>query len=357
MKVSKSIVGIGGVFCLVCMLMVGACERKVTEVVQDNTPFSCFGCHSDEDTRLTTAEGQWENSVHASGETTNEGDRTPCNGCHTSQGFVARIDGTELDSVEHPTAIHCFTCHAPHTNGNFELRVENAWALENGVTFDLHEGNLCVSCHHSRNDVDAYVKDAVNAEQGSRFGSHHGPQGDMLIGTNGYEYEDYAYSRTFAHKSATKNGCVDCHMAQNNYFLGGHSFNVTYGEGSDEQYNTNGCDIDACHGGEIGDLDDGFNRPLPGTTTGVQDSVLTLLAELKGLLQDANLLNSRGTPVTRIVTSADSIGAVWNYGIITEDRSEGIHNPTYIIDLLKSSIEFMKGAPTASAEPTTISRR
>ncbi|MEJ2722717.1 MAG: hypothetical protein P8181_16505, partial [bacterium] len=37
----------------------------------------------------------------------------------------------------------------------------------------------------------------------------------------------------------------------------------------------------------------------------------------------------------------DSAGAVWNYLIVHEDRSEGIHNPKYIKSLLQSSIDFM----------------
>jgi hypothetical protein len=98
------------------------CERKITRVELVQEPQNCFTCHSDENTRLVDAEQQWNNSRHASGSTLNENDSS-CKGCHTSEGFIARATGvTPPDVIENPTAIHCFTCHAPHTNGDFRLR-------------------------------------------------------------------------------------------------------------------------------------------------------------------------------------------------------------------------------------------
>jgi len=43
-------------------------------------------------------------------------------------------------------------------------------------------------------------------------------------------------------------------------------------------------------------------------------------------------------------TSADSAGAVWNYLMAKEDRSRGIHNPRYILDLPNSSILYIDGS-------------
>jgi len=134
-----------------------ACERKITrtEVVQQ--PASCFGCHSDTNTVLVAAQQQWEHSRHSSGRTLNENDGT-CKGCHTSEGFIARITGTTVpDEIQDATAIHCFTCHAPHTNGDFRLRVRTPVTLANFTTYDLGEGNLCATCHQARRDVATYL--------------------------------------------------------------------------------------------------------------------------------------------------------------------------------------------------------
>ena len=315
------------------------CERKITRVEVAQQPQSCFECHSDQDTRLVAAEAQWANSVHASGGTLNENDGD-CKGCHTSEGFVSRATGTTIpDVVENPTTIHCFTCHAPHTNGDFRLRWNTVATLENGATFDLKAGNLCVACHHARRNVTTYVTGRVSLS--NRWGPHHGVQGDMLLGSNGYEYAGYTYEQT-AHKSATENGCLDCHFkTTDRYVVGGHSFNMAYDTGSGEILNTAACET--CHG-SISD----FSDVGPGYS--VQDSVVALTADLKGRLVAAGLVNaSTGLPLS-VSTSADSAGAVWNYLIAgLEDRSHGVHNAAYIMGLLNSSIQYMQGpAPMAA---------
>jgi hypothetical protein len=50
-----------------------------------------------------------------------------------------------------------------------------------------------------------------------------------------------------------------------------------------------------------------------------------------------------------VTTSADSAGAVWNYLLVEEDRSKGMHNPAYMMDLLQSAIVYIQGpAPQAA---------
>lgn len=331
------------------LALVFACERNITTIEQSTEKevvpaANCFGCHSDEDTRLVAAEGQWEHSQHASGENIDRNE-TPCNGCHTSEGFVARVTtGSEPEIVPVPTAIHCFTCHAPHTNADFTLRVEDPYPLENGTTYNLGEANICVSCHHARDPVDEYIS-AKETFTSIHWGPHHSVQGDMLIGSNGYEYEDYDYGMTY-HRSATGDGCLDCHMkVSNTYFLGGHSFNMEY-EGED---NTNACAV--CHSDMEGA--DDFNRKFAGVS-GIQDSVQTLIGMLQTLLADAGLVDDEDfEPIEDVVTSADSAGAVWNLLMAEEDRSEGVHNPQYIVDLLYSSILYMQGSLTSSNTTAT----
>jgi len=310
------------------------CDRNIT-VVEDTSQQaqSCFACHSDSyaDTlKLVDAEQQWNYSRHASGSTLNENDRT-CKDCHTSEGFIARASGAALppdDAVKNPTAIHCFTCHAPHTNGDFRLRWTTPATLMDGTTYDLGAGNICVACHQSRRNVDTYVAGTVTL--GERWGPHHGPQGDMLLGSNGYEYAAYTYERT-THREATEDGCLDCHFkATNQYVVGGHSFNM---EGmtsrGEEVLNTGACA--PCHG-TVSD----FN------VEGVQDSVDVLLEDLKARLVTAGLLDgTTGLPKTT-KTSADSAGAVWNFLVAEDDRSHGVHNPMYIMGLLKSSIQYIQ---------------
>ena len=312
----------------------GACERDVTYVEnedQASTLGNCFNCHSDEDQKLVAAEQQYFYSVHASGTAVSEPD-DPCSGCHTSEGFIERVEtGTMPDTVENPTAINCFTCHAPHTTGTLATRIQDPVPFANGAVFNHHGGNLCTACHQARRNVDTYVTTAnERVTLSRRWGPHHSPQGDLLTGTNGYEYEDFDYQQT-GHKSATKDGCLDCHFrVTENLRVGGHSFNMAY-----DDFNTAACE--GCHA----TIGDDFDYRRYQTTT---DSLAT---ELRTRLVAGGLWSDANDEPRAVTTSSDSAGAVWNYLMAVEDRSRGVHNPKYIQGLLQSGIAFMDGALAA----------
>lgn len=332
-------------------LALTSCTRKITRIEQQpRAAETCFACHSDTTTFLLAADQQWQHSQHATGSTLAEGQEASCAGCHASEGFVARAAGQTVVAAENPTAIGCFTCHAPHTNGDFRLRWTQVARLENGASYDLHAGNLCAACHHGRRNVNTYI--TAQTALSSRFGPHHGPQADMLIGGNGYEYSWYVYEQT-SHRSALDNGCIDCHMkVRGGAVLGGHSFNMTYDEGGETLENTAACA--PCHG-EVASFD----------VHGAQTEVDSLTADLQARLVTAGLLSSSGTPKSD-TTSADSAGAVWNLVTVKEDRSHGVHNFGYIRSLLLSSIQFISGnapggtparAGVARLSPSTRQRR
>jgi hypothetical protein len=323
---------------LLVVFFVGGCDRTITVVEESTEPQSCFGCHDDQNTILVAADLQWQNSFHASGLNIDRGASPGCAGCHIGEGFVQRTKGEPVTAELNPTVIHCFTCHQPHTAGDFSLRWTEPPALANGVSFDLGAANLCVACHQARRDVNTFVGDDP-ADQANVNSSHWGPhysvQGDMLIGSNGYEYNGYDYENT-AHRAATDDGCLDCHYkATSNNIVGGHSFNMraTFrDEGGDpiEHLNTAACET--CHE----NVDD-FNLD------GVQDEVDTMLEDLAVLLEAAGLLHDGHPDPSAGPTGADSAGALWNFLVVMDDRSRGVHNPDYIKGLLESSIMFLEG--------------
>lgn len=331
-------IGLGAL--IVSFVLVAACERTVEYISETTQPANCFGCHGDANTVIVAAEGQWRYSVHASGMHVYQNSST-CSPCHTSEGFVRKVDGEAAMTIENPTAIHCFTCHAPHTNGNLSLRLTAPQRLQSGVTFDLKGGNICTACHQARRDVNTYVA-ANEVTLNLRWGPHYGTQGDMLIGTNGYQYSGYEYEQ-MNHRGATDNGCLDCHFeTKQGYPLGGHSFNMAFGTEGRETFNTLACE--KCHSG-MEDAPD-FNRD------NVQTEVTALIETLEALLRSANLLVDQEEgllPPDRKVLSrsepGDSAGALWNYFVAKYDRSKGIHNPDYIKGLLESSIEFLSPPP------------
>ena len=313
---------------LVGVIFAAACERTVTRVEQVHTASTCFNCHTDQDLFLVAASEQWARSTHASG---NNIDRNtpPCNECHTHEGYLAKLAGETLDEAENPNAIHCFTCHAPHSNDTLEPRVTDPPALQNGEVYDLTRANICIDCHQSRRDVTAYLTPPVNLSP--FWGPHHGPQSDILIGTNGYEYASFTYDNT-NHRSAIDGGCMGCHFDKtSNFILGGHSFNMEWDDGSGATLNTDACL--PCH--TVTDWDH----------NGRQTEVDGLAANLLNLLVNAGLMMPDGRPASVTVNDADSAGAVWNYMMYKEDQSSGVHNYKYTRDLLESAIQFMGGSP------------
>ncbi len=324
-------------------LMVSGCERKVVIEEGDMAgSSSCFTCHGD-DGLLLAAKGEWQNSIHASGTSvdyTNRGG-TDCTRCHDHQGFLDYVATGEVQApYSSVSAIHCFTCHAPHTNGDLSLRINTAYELENGEIFDHGEANLCATCHHSRVDVTT-IEDSISVSR--YWGPHHGPQGDLLHGTGGYEYDGYSYEYS-THATAITNACIGCHMGQaqahDGYKIGGHSFNMADDE--------SGSDLsglcEACHDNADGfdfvnsdDIDYDHN----GTVEGYQTEVAGLVDSLAALLFDAGIIDAGNYPVSGIIADADIAGALYNFKLVEEDRSHGVHNFKYVVGLLESSIEFM----------------
>ena len=244
-----------GAALLVALMLFGfGCDREVNyPSANDQVSLSsCFTCHG-EDGKILAAQGEWQNSVHASGNNvdyTNRGGTDDCTRCHDHQGFLDYLStGTVNGPYAQVSAIHCFTCHSPHERGNLTLRTEAAYTLENGDVFNHGDANLCANCHHSRISAD----DIVDSMEVNRYwGPHHGPQSDLLVGTNGYEFTGYDYENS-PHAYAVENGCVGCHMGHaethDGYKVGGHSVNMMYinEESGDTSNLVEICADSACH--------------------------------------------------------------------------------------------------------------
>ena len=321
---------------VVAVILAVSCTRDEGEQMTQPPPnedfaAACFSCHSDSVTTLVSAGEQWMRSQHASGDNIDR-DNTPCMNCHTHEGFVQLVDGIPTTNpVGNPTSIHCFTCHAPHTKGNLDLRITEIVPIQDGSSADLGGANICAQCHQSRRDVNSYVTEPAML---SRFwGPHHGVETDMLIAGNGYEYAGFMYEDNAAHRTLTEDGCLDCHMkTTSNFVLGGHSFNMEWDDGGSSVENTDACE--PCH--SLDDFD--YN--------GVQTTVDSLLTELDTALQMAGLIDSDHHPMS-VTTSRDSAGAVWNYLLVYEDGSDGVHNGPYAVSLLQSSLQHLGVAPAA----------
>ncbi len=345
---------------LAIVLIWAGCERKITDgeppEVDEDVSLSCLKCHSDGSGPAQGVVSQFKYSVHGSGHNTDRNRLTSsgyqsCERCHTSEGFIAYATGIPADG-DHFSAFDCFTCHEPHSNGDFRPRVSQAYTLENGAVFDRGHANTCASCHHSRRDVREYVVDG--ARLSSHWGPHHSNQADMLIGENAYEYAEFDYSRVSSwHQTGVTNGCVACHMSPSQHeSIGGHSWNMKNEERGFE--NITGCNVEGCHDTKpVASVDretvSDFDKD--GKTEGVQTEIHDILDSLAVLLFKAGLVDEDHVPMAGVVaSSADSAGALYNFLFIEEDRSVGVHNTGYAVALLRSSINFLNtGDPNGSS--------
>ncbi len=302
----------------------------------------CLTCHAD-DSDIRTIDGQWRNSVHASG---NNIDRNvpPCSGCHTGQGFIERISTGAPDTVSQPGVITCFACHEPHTNKNFNLRTSTPVALIQGGTFDRGNGNLCANCHQARKpspDIPLVEGEPGSVTIRSPFwGPHDGPEANILSGQGAFVFTGATYSNS-PHTNAVTNGCPTCHMATPfKNIAGGHQAGLTYGSEGEEFDLTTGCNNSGCHSG----LDD-FNF------NGLQDSVGIRLITLRNILIENEFLSSDTTSLTvnaPITLNFVQAGALYNFLLINFDRSLGVHNTQYCLDVLNASIAALNTGKYAS---------
>jgi hypothetical protein len=312
---------------------------------------ACASCH-DEPWRHNKY-AQYENSVHADAifETgfARAGDNSMgfCARCHDGQGFIdftkgELLDATTLTAASH-VAITCATCHDPHGNSNnFSLRSTPVGTdtLGNGYSYTNvgGEGQVCMNCHKARRDVVSYVAGGVNS---SHWGPHHSTQSDVLLGKNAASFGSAYVSGT--HQFALTNLCVDCHMVATTDTgtvtrdrVGGHSWKLY--DADNNYYHTTGCAT--CHGPKTSWED--FKATADYDGNGATESITK---EINGLLTRlATALPPVGDPSIdwSILDSLKDLNlnkAYWNYQLIANDGSKGMHNSKFAIDVLVKTLQ------------------
>jgi hypothetical protein len=335
----------------------------------------CAQCHDSLNTHYRSAE--WNNSRHAVATSTPSGPtRAACARCHTASGFAAYADtlstgeawtGTNVAYTAYE-AITCSTCHDPHDASNpHQLRAPEVVKLADGPTVatitNAGAGALCMNCHQSRSG--SYTNSLVGYPLGkptypggsSSFGPHDNPAADMLEGVNGYTYGQVIPSS--AHRSSVTDTCAGCHMqtvtSTDPAFTkaGGHTFSMTYSVGSNGITNTvdkvNACV--QCHG-PITSFDMikvDYNGD--GLIEGVQTEVQKLYDRLSTLLPNSTYRADGNYVADGLVKSpsvktnwqAKFLQGAWNYQLVKNDLSKGIHNTAYAVGLLKASIADLSG--------------
>jgi hypothetical protein len=296
--------------------------------------------------------------------------RGQCVGCHTSSGFIGRMNGSTTTNTTY-SAIACQTCHEPHgqtvpDNNPHLLRILGSVTMPDGtVVTNAGNGALCLQCHHNRNG--SVTNMLVNYPQGlptwyggSSFGTHDGPQGDMIEGINAVTYGQNIPSS--AHRSTVPDLCVGCHMQTVNVgdpaFLlaGGHTFEMSYNVVTNGITNTV-AKTDACaqcHGPITT-----FNFPVAdydgdGVIDGVQTEIQHLLDKLSTLLPNAKGIVD-GTVKSSLTFKTNwtqqQLEAGYNWQFVNNDGSLGVHNAPFAAGLLKASIGDLTGDSNSDGLP------
>jgi hypothetical protein len=329
---------------IITLFTIPGCDELVTQEITyydttyiENTEYqydtACGICHNDVTDSVTIARRQWMNSAHALGSLVNidfQGQNSSSCGpeCHTNEGFVVSLDQTPT-TVDFPTEIGCFSCHAPHTNRDFSLRFTDEVNLRVG-TYNKELSNICALCHQAL--ITPPSQGAVDITITPDWGPHASTQADMFVGNGGYEFAGSTYNNS-SHTIRINNGCLSCHQDMARGFtLGGHSLNISFG--SDQL--TEACNISGCHDGSTAiEVDDIANFSSD------QTDFLDSLSTLETILINGGIIDAEKLPISAIL-GRDSAGVLFNYLFVKGDASKGVHNLDYATALINSSLVYIR---------------
>ena len=181
----------------------GVGDSLLLAVGTADAPLGCGRCHEAADAGASDRVTEWATSAHAQSHLASEGGVSAgdpsCAGCHTAQGFVARMTGAGAltTALDEPLPITCAACHDPH-----------AATHHASLRRDLRD-DVCRQCHTD--------------DGHDEFETPHAPHAQMFAGEGGYEYgETLASSR---HSNIATAGCATCHYPTQDGAIG-HSFQV-----------------------------------------------------------------------------------------------------------------------------------
>ncbi len=362
---SKKLAQLGTIGCESCH---GPGDQHMGDITKISVSMSasvCMQCHDAPPHHVNGR--QWVNSPHDSAyaalqksESLVNSGSYGCAKCHNGTGFKDFVNGALQEINYAPMKLTCAACHDPmDASLPHQLRTISADTLANGLTIanyiadpSTNVGQLCMNCHKARRNANA----TVAAGWKPYFGPHEGPQTDMFLGENGYQFGDSSIAGLNTHTQLS-DACVTCHMstdtvdAKATNLLGGHTWlmsgNDSAGVATD---NTTACQ--SCHG-PITDFD---QIPAPydyagiangGPMPGVQSEVQALLTKLASFFPDSVIANPSSPTVGKSLSKAQ-LGALYDYLFVSKDRSMGIHNAKYTFALLTRAISTLTGVKIIS---------
>ena len=288
-----------------------------------------------------SAHGRLPNGEHTA--------QTGCFPCHSGQAYYKyskNPTSPQWTNADGDVPISCAVCHEAHvvSDGNPGLRIVPV-KLANGYSVtEGGEGQLCMTCHQSRKNITTTITNkAPYYGFTDRFGPHHGPQADMYVGRNAYNYGNTTLDGLMTHGSV-KDACVTCHMAlRGSADTPNHEFSLVDTTGGADKDIVSGCV--PCHGPitSFDDIQASSDLDQNGKVEGIQTEIKGMLANLAALLPK----DSKGSVVSMMADSLkikdkpNVIKGIYTYFFVNEDKSMGVHNAKYTIGIISEAMKAL----------------
>jgi hypothetical protein len=318
--------------------------------------------------------------------------------------LLGEEEGDPSDSVPvtwsadeiHPQT--CVTCHDPHSTGTtsgiptdatVRISGDTPLLLAGFVANDVGRGALCMTCHNTRRGLrnDGNFDEVEGTSEAARS-PHQGAQADMLMGQNGY-LVTVGNRGSHSMVDNVQDTCVTCHMEATpppdelSYLQGGtnHTFfpspeicgdchfglpaeaiqgpvqlklDVLQGDQEDALLaiiagqNAKGRVVDLNGEALVSDAGD-VQEIVFGEFRGRQSMTVTLPSGTFGpfRMNDVDVRMGDGTLLGQLYDFADPrvVKAGWNWGLVYNDGSRGVHNPSFANDVLDASVEALQLVP------------
>ncbi len=395
-KLPAAVKEVSNVYCLACH----GPARVDPPVAEQPGRFGvgvCARCHDRKPEQDLVA--QWRMSKMSrtvKGDLNGPEAKDQCVRCHTAQGFyyrnfaLGRPPNSQvaiMTCCENMESITCQTCHSPmYATNKAQVFRHGDVTTDSGLKLTkVGSGALCATCHNTEHDVTR--ADTLLARL-----APHSPQADLSYGRAGFTLTapgHPALSGVACSKDAGE-GCVTCHMDSGpaagkpgHRQVGLHTFRMTSTGGKP---NLRPCQ--ACHGVAMESFDPKArgDHDGDGSVEGVRQEVDGLLVLLRTRL--AATIEARGYSGCDVKKSAgrwvkagqlqklvvtDKLGydlgdcdhngvvernetaytfpvhdallhkAAYNYLLVQQDGSRGLHNVPYTIKLLQRTIHAVTG--------------
>ena len=183
---------------------------------------------------------------------------------------------------------------------------------------------LCANCHQARRylanfaakDKDGNViPDTYQANV--RFNTHLSDQSDILLGVLDVNDILGVTGKPGAHYSMVENTCVGCHM----------------GEADNHAFTPQVANCVACHA-------DAESIDINGAVTAFEEKFQELHDKLiaEGILDENGAAITKNADGSPVLYDPQTAAAVFVYGALEEDASNGVHNPNYANALLDAAL-------------------